>query len=143
MSLFALPFFVTYFWSKHNWWALIPAGVFASVGLVVLIEILIPHQEYPTLPNTLSWDVYTWVLFLGLAATFGAVWLRHQTEPTDWAKYPAVGLLAVALLDILLGEHFQEFWPATVTLVIGVMLLLAALNKRKLGADQPRFVSKA
>ena len=32
MVLFALPFFVTYFWSKKNWWAFIPAGVFAGLA---------------------------------------------------------------------------------------------------------------
>ena len=44
MSLFALPFFVAYFWSNKNWWAIIPAGVFTAIGLVSLIEELVPHH---------------------------------------------------------------------------------------------------
>lgn len=141
--LLALPFFVTYFWSTRNWWALIPAGGLASFGLVVLVDILIPHQEYPTLPNTMSWDVFIWVLFLGLAATFGAIWLHHKTRPTEWAKYPAAGLLGVGLLSMLLRENFQQVWPATVTLVVGVVLLLVALNRKKTAADQHTFGGKA
>lgn len=134
LVMLSLPFFAAYFWSKHGWWALIPAGTFASLAACVLVEILIPHQEYPALPNSLSWDAYSWVLFLGLAATFGAVWLRHQTEPTNWAKYPAAGLLGLTVLTLLLREHFQEVWLATVALVAGATLLLAALIERGPGA---------
>lgn len=139
----ALPFFFIYFWSKHNWWALIPAGGFVSFGLVVLLETLIPHQDYPSLPNQLSLGVYIWVLFLGLAATFGAVWLHHKTEPTEWAKYPTAGLLVVGVLALLLGEHFQDVWLVILTLVVGVIFLLTALNKGKSAVDQHRPVTKA
>jgi hypothetical protein len=137
LFLFALPFFGVFIWSKHHWWALIPAGVFASLGASVLVETLVPHQDYPALPNALSFDVYIWVLFLGLAATFGAVWLRRQTEPTNWAKYPALGLLGVAVLAVLLRERFQEFWLAIVALMVGVMLLLAAIVENRPAAAQP------
>lgn len=137
MFLFALPFFVVYFWSKKNWWAFIPAGAFASFGLVTVLEILIPHKEYASLPNTLSWDVYSWVLFLGFAATFGVLWLRRKSQPTDWTKYPALGFLAIAILSFILGERFQEFWLAAVMLVIGGMFLMAtSIKKIPMGGQQ-------
>jgi hypothetical protein len=136
MFLFALPFFVLYFLSKKNWWAFIPAGVFTSIGVVVVLENLVPHTEYPRLPNTLSFDSLSWVLLLGLAATFGVLWLRRKTQPTDWAKYPAAGLLAIAVLSFILGEHFQEIWLATVMLVIGGVFLLATLIKKLPAARQ-------
>jgi len=82
-----------------------------------VLEGLIPHEEYPTLPNTLSWDVYIWVLFLGLAATFGVLWLLRKNQPTGWAKYPAASLLALAVLAFILGSHFQEVWMVTMILV--------------------------
>jgi cell division protein FtsW (lipid II flippase) len=58
MFVFALPFFVIYLLSKKNWWAFIPAGTFASFGLISILEILVPHEEYTPLPNTLSWYVF-------------------------------------------------------------------------------------
>ena len=141
--LFAIPFFVTYFLSKKNWWALIPAGTLASFGLVVLVEILVPHQEYPSLPNQLSFDKFIWVLFLGLAATFGAVWLLRKSAPTGWAIYPAVGLLSISLASVLLGERFQDVWGVILTLVIGLTLLIGALSWKKPVPDQPTLVGKA
>jgi hypothetical protein len=136
MFMFALPFFVVYFLSKKSWWAIIPAGVFTTIGLVSLLDVLIPHQEYARLPNTMSWGVYTWVLFLGFAATFGVPWLRHKTEHTDWAKYPALGFLALAVLFLVLGERFQEFWLASVMFVVGGLFLLAILDKKVLTINQ-------
>ena len=129
MFMFALPFFVVYFLSKKSWWAIIPAGVFTTIGWVSLLDVLVP-REYAELPNTLSWGVYTWVLFLGFAATFGVPWLRHKTEPTDWAKYPALGFLALAVLFLVLGERFQEFWLASVMFVIGGLFLMAIFHKK-------------
>lgn len=143
MFMFALPFLVAYLWSKRNWWAAIPAGFFATVGLVVLLETFVPHQTYPALPNHLSIGVFIWVMFLGFAAMFGLVWLRRKSASTDWAKYPAAGLLALSMLALLLGEHFQEVWLAVVTLVAGATLLAATLIRKKPLADQGRLEGKA
>jgi hypothetical protein len=137
MFLFALPFFVIYFWSKNNWWALIPAGIFASIGLVVVLSLLFPNQE-----DAFS-GIFSGALLLGFAVTFGILWLRRKTQPTDWAKYPAAGLLAAAVLAAILGKRFQDFWPATIMLVIGVVLLLTTFIKKKPAADKPVSEDKA
>lgn len=135
-GLLALSFFVAYFLLKRPWWVLLPAGSCASLGMTVLMEILVPHQEFPTPPNTLSLGVYTWVLFLGLASTFGAVWLLHKSGATDWAKYPAGSLLVIGLLALLLGERFQETWLPVMAFVVGVTFLLAVLTRKKQKAGQ-------
>ena len=44
LFMLALPFFVVYFWSKNNWWALIPAGGFTSIGMMVLLQFLVPRR---------------------------------------------------------------------------------------------------
>ena len=136
LFLFGLCFLIVSYWSKKSWWAVIPGGFFASFGLVAALENLVPHQEYASLQNNLSFDVYIWVLFLGLAATFGALWLRRKTQPTGWAIYPAVALLVMAFLSFILGYRFQEVWQATVMLVIGGMLLLTMLVKKESASGQ-------
>jgi hypothetical protein len=130
MSLFALPFFIAYIWSKKNWWAFIPGGFFATIGVVSLIEELVPHKEFASLPNMMHWGVFNWVLFLLMAVTFGVVWLRRNSQPTQWAAYPAAGFLALATLSFILGEKFQEYWLSTVMLVIAGLLVMALFNRK-------------
>ena len=124
-------------WSQKNWWAIFPAGVFASLALTVVLDSLIPHEDYPGLPNTLSWGVYTWVLFLGFSATFAVLWLLRKSQPTGWAVYPAIGLLALSVSIFILGSHCQEVW--LVTMLIGTVgtLILAMLTRKRLPASQP------
>jgi len=136
MLLMAATFLVFAIMSKKNWWAIIPAGLFASIGLVVVLDILVPHEAYPSLPGTLNWGFYTWVLFLGLAATFGVLWLLRKILPTSWAIYPAAGFLAMAVLFIVEGARFSEYWLETTLLVFGVTLLLAVLTGKRPAAGQ-------
>ena len=132
MFLFAALTFIFFaIRSKKNWWAIIPAGFFASIGLVVVLDTLIPHEEYPRIQGMLIWGYYTWVLFLGLATTFGILWLLRKILPTSWAIYPAAGFLAMAVLFIIEGAHFSEYWLETMVLVFGVTLLLAVLTRKK------------
>jgi len=136
MSIFALPFFVAYFWSRKNWWAFIPGGFFATIAIVSLVEEVVPHKEFASLPNTLHWGVYNWVLFLLLAASFGVPWLFRKDQPNNWTKYPAIGFFVLASLSLVLGEQFQEFWLASIMLVIGGMFLLVLFNKKVPAAGQ-------
>ncbi len=128
MFTFSLPFFAVYFWSTKNWWAFIPAGIFASIGLVALLEIVVPHADYIAPPFTMEWGVYTWVLFLGFAATFGIPWLHRKDQPSSWTIYPAVGFLALAILNFILAEKFQEYWLASIMFVAGGLFLLAMIQ---------------
>jgi hypothetical protein len=131
MFLLAATFLVFAILSKKNWWAIIPAGLFASIGLVVVLDTLIPHEEYPRVHGMFIWGYYTWVLFLGLTTTFGILWLLRKILPTRWAIYPAAGFLAIAVLFIIEGARFTEYWLATVLLVFGGMLLLAVLAGKR------------
>jgi hypothetical protein len=131
MFLFTLPFYMIYFASKKQWWALIPAGVFASIGLVALLNTLFPYYSY-IMVGGYQLGVYSGVLFLGLAVTFGILWLLRASHPTDWAKYPAIGSLVTSMLAVLMGKNFDEFLPAVVLLVIGVVLIFAQFFKRQI-----------
>jgi hypothetical protein len=130
MFIFSLPFFAAFIWSKKNWWAFIPAGIFASIGVVALLDIAVPHEDYISPPFTMGWGVYTWVLFLGFAATFGIPWLFRRDQPTHWSKYPTIGFLALAILNFVLAERFQEFWLASVMFIVGGLFLLAIMDKK-------------
>jgi hypothetical protein len=130
MFTFSLPFFAAYFWSKKNWWAFIPGGFFASIGVVSLIENVVPHADYVAPPFAMEWGVYTWVLFLGFATAFGIPWLRRKDQPSGWTKYPALGFLVLAVLNFVLAEKFQEFWLPSIMFVIAGLFLLALLDKK-------------
>ncbi len=124
MFLFALPFFFVYFRWKDNWWALIPAGIFASIGLVVVITMFVPDNQD-------VWSgILTGILLLGFGVTFGLLWLRRAAQPTDWAKYPAVGLLAASLMALILGRNFQDYW-AVILMVVGILLVVTSLLPKK------------
>ena len=140
LFLIALIFFGVAIRWKKGWWAIIPGGIFASLGLVSVLEFLIPHEDYPALQNTLEWGVFTWVLMLGWAATFGYLWSLRKIQPTEWAKYPAVGLLALAILALLLGSRFQEVFLTTLMVATGAVLLLALFTRKKLptGRQTPK-----
>ena len=136
LFLIALGFIGVAIRSKKGWWAIIPGGFFASLGLVAVLELLIPHEDYPVLQNTITWGVFTWVYLLGWAATFGYLWFLRKTRLAGWAKYPAVGLLALAILALLLGSRFQEVFLTTVMVVTGAVLLLALFTRKKLPTGQ-------
>lgn len=143
MLILALPFFSIYLLSKNNWWAFIPAGGFASLGIMNLLESFIPHREYASFPNTISWGVFIWVLFLGIAATFSILWLLRKTQPTAWARYPALGFLALAILSFIMGDMFDEYWLASILLVTAGVFLLATLMQETPGAGKQTTQVKA
>lgn len=114
----ALPFFVAYLWSVNNWWAIIPGGILASIGLALL---LVTGTEFGEFGSAL----FNGVLLLGFGITFGVMWLRRNSQPTKWAIYPAVGLLAASALAFILGTQFQTYWPVFIILGGLVVLYLA------------------
>jgi hypothetical protein len=128
MFLFAAAFFAVYFWSKASWWALIPAGVFTSIGLLVLL-------------NTMSVPIFadagsgfnpagTALLLAGFAITFGVLWMLRSVHATEWAKYPSVVLLALAALSLLAIEPIRVLWPVVMIVSGGAILIISLLQKR-------------
>jgi hypothetical protein len=126
MFLFSAPFFFVYFRYKEHWWALIPAGVFASIGVVVVLGMLVPKNR-PVFDGIL-----TGILLLGMGLTFGWLWLRRASLPTAWARFPAIGLLAAAVLAIFLGSNSNLFW-AVALMAAGIALLAYNFLRRKPG----------
>jgi len=124
MLLFSAPFFFVYFRWKEHWWALIPAGVLASIAIVVVLGMLVPENR-PVFQGIL-----TGVLLLGIGLTFGWLWLRRAIHPTAWARYPAIGLLAAAVLACFLGSNTNIFW-AMILMVGGIALVAYNFLRKK------------
>lgn len=112
----ALPFFVLYFRSAENWWAIIPAGVMTVIAVLATLAIAgwIRDETQGGYANA--------ILTGGLAVTFGVVWLRHAK---DWAKIVAIILVAVAVASIFFASYTEIFWPIAIILVGGYILFTA------------------
>jgi hypothetical protein len=124
MFLFAAAFFVVYFWSRANWWALIPAGVFTSIGLTVLLDSYV-FTGY-------GYDgIFTAFLLTGFAITFACLWLLRGKYPTEWAKYPALILLVLAVLTLMIGGNNLLLGPVFLIATGVVILLVSLIRKRK------------
>lgn len=130
MFLFALFFFAIYLITKKSWWALIPCGIFSSIGVVALLDAFLPSHNY-FMMGGLEFDVYTGVLLLGFAMTFGVLWLLRGSQPTTWAKYPAIGLLILSILAFLMWKTANDLVLAIVLLVSGVALISGSIIKRR------------
>ena len=48
-------------------------------------------------------NIYSAFLLTGFAITFAGLWLLRGKYPTDWAKYPALSLLVLAVLTLMIG----------------------------------------
>ncbi len=116
----AVPFFVVYFRSLQNWWAIIPAGVLTVLAVIAALAISgwIRNADQGGFANAL--------LMGGLAATFAVVWLRHDRS---WAKVVTIVLALVAVASVFFASASEIFWPVAIILV-GVYLFYTALRPR-------------
>lgn len=113
LILLGLVFGVVYFRFRQNWWALIPAGVLASVGIVVGL-IGMTKADDP------SENIFNGILLAGIALTFFVLWRLREVHPTEWAKYPAVGVGAFSAATLLFGS--EGSWAIALIAAGGWML---------------------
>ena len=113
MFAIALPFFIVYFRTPDNWWAIIPAGVLSVVGVVVGLAIA------GVINDTTSGGIVNAFLMAGLAATFSVIWLRHHR---DWAKIVTIVLGILAVASVFFFGYYEIFWP--VAFICGGIYLL-------------------
>jgi hypothetical protein len=131
LLMLALPFLAVFLWSPRNWWAIIPAGILGSIGLSLLLGGIQVFGAY--------WDtLISAFMFLGWAATFGLLWLRRASQPTEWAKYPALVMLGIALVTMIVhprllgmaGSGMQQYWPLAL-IALGALVLLNNLRSHQ------------
>lgn len=109
-SLFLLGlgagFVATYLADRAQWWALIPGGILLSLAGVALVEGLFAVEA-------------GWLLFLGMALTFAALFLLGHR----WALWPALGVLVpLALTREPLRLLLAYALPLALILVGGYLL---------------------
>lgn len=116
----ALPFFILYFRSLDNWWAIIPAGAVTTTAIVAAFAIagLIRNEAEGGYSNA--------IILVGLAATFAVVWLRHARQ---WAKIATIALLVLALGSVFFATYTQILGPLLI-MVVGMYLFFTALRPR-------------
>jgi hypothetical protein len=120
----AIPFFAVYLNKREHWWALIPAGVFTSIAVTTLLTgAHIFDGRYSAFYGT--------VFFLGMATTFGVLWLLRSRHDTDWAKFPALGLAGTAVIVFIAGLQWIYVWPVLIV-IAGAAVLYFGLRQKKL-----------
>lgn len=116
----ALPFFILYFRSSDNWWAIIPAGALTVIAIIATAAIagFINDEKQGGYVNAF--------LMGGLAATFAVIWLRHAKP---WAKVVTIVLAALAVASVFFASATDIFWPIAIILG-GIYLFYTALRPR-------------
>lgn len=123
LTAIALPFLVVYLRDRAHWWALIPAYVLFSIGVMVLLE------ELGILSDFL---VPAYVMFV-IAIPFFVVYIRN---PKQWWPLIPGGIMAAIGLSFLMVEAFQYVFPALVILV-GFWILIRSFTRKEAVGDEP------
>lgn len=104
-----LGFLAIWLTDDERWWALIPAGVLMTLGVVAT------YDEWWGRGGDFGGTLF----FLGLAATFAALYLLPRVNQS-WAIWPALGLGVIALLTM----SFRGGWVVPILLIaVGAWLL--------------------
>jgi len=108
----SLSFWAIYLARRAFWWPIIPAGVLLTLAVVAGLD--------PIALGTFSGFVF----FMGLALTFGLVYLAPPAPgQRRWAIFPAAGALLVGMLTIAaLPSMINLLWP--IAIIIGGLYLV-------------------
>ncbi len=114
-----LSFVVVYLLRREFWWALIPAGVMASLVVMILIEPLVG-------------DSAAWMFLLGLGLTFGAIYLipGPNGEKMEWAIWPAGVMIVLALVVMVASVQWAGYLVPVFMILLGGLLVFRALRQR-------------
>jgi len=116
----AIPFFVLYFRSEQNWWAIIPAGITSLLAVIAGVAVA------GLIPSGVEGGYVNAFLMGGVAATFAVVWLRHTK---DWAKVVTIVFAALAVASLFFVSLNEIFWPIAIILA-GAYLLYTSMRPK-------------
>lgn len=124
--LFAIFTVFAYVYTREpsNWWAVIPAGVCFTLGVVILVD------SFRIIDSDMSGVVF----FLGLGLTFYYLWsLRHEKKDLSWAVWPAVVLLFLAAVTYIEEVNWlgDEYIFPLLLILGGVVIIVNGTRKNK------------
>ncbi|MCH7675711.1 hypothetical protein IH879_12260 [candidate division KSB1 bacterium] len=117
-ALFAYGFFR----NTEKWGFLIPAGIFFTIGGMVVLETLHFNDD----------GILGSLFFLGVGLTFGVLYLlRNEKNRLDWAKIPALCLISFSAFIYGVSSHsdFANFLFPILLIGLGVLLVFHATRK--------------
>lgn len=114
----SLAFFLVYFLTPQNWWAIIPAGVLLTLAGVTLI------------PENLGIETGG-IFFLGLALTFLALALIPvEGKRMSWPLIPGGMLFVMGVLLMLTNTNLINYvWPV-ILILAGLFLVIRPYIRR-------------
>lgn len=116
LTFVGLPFIMIYLFHHNHWWAIIPGGVLLTLAGMNLVT------NNPALEGGL--------FFLGLAVTFGLVYLLPKPSGRlKWALYPAGIMLLVGIISVLGATNLLGYIGPLALLIIGGYVLYRAIRK--------------
>lgn len=112
-----LPFLVVYLLNRENWWALIPAYVMFSIGIMVALI----DTHFLT-----DFGIPAYVMF-AIALPFFVVYFMNRRQ--RWALIPG-GIMAVMGLAFFAGTDLAGYVIPAVLMVFGAWLLLRSVGRK-------------
>ncbi len=113
-----ISFIVVYLLNRTFWWAIIPAGVMASLVVLILLEPLLGGDA-------------AWLFLLGLAVTFAVLYFipGSQGERMTWPLWPAGVLAIVAAITMIATVSWAAYVLPILLILGGVVLVFRAARK--------------
>lgn len=126
----ALGFWAILIVRKEHWWALVPAGVLTTLGVLLGLWTQLSDAGRPP------------VLYIGIGLVFLLLYvLRYDERDARWASIPAGALLLLGVVSLAnalsLPTILAEWWPI-ILVVAGLVLTTLGFAMRRPAAPVPK-----
>ncbi len=99
-----------------KWWAVIPAGVLLTTGVVSSLDVLFP----------LNRASYSFLTFFGFSLTFFYLYLiRNEIRQLRWAIYPATVIFFLSMTGLFINSrmNFNQILIGGILILLGLIYI--------------------